>query len=44
MSDQQPSTSNESSYNDGLNDAFASVAVIAIIVGAVVFWLHGMPT
>lgn len=38
MSDQQPAK-----YNDGLNDAFAATAVIAIIVGTIVFWLSGMP-
>ena len=31
-------------YNDGLNDSFAAVAIIAIVVAAVVFWLHGLPT
>jgi hypothetical protein len=36
MSDQ------ESNYSDGLNDAFAATAVIAIVVGTVVFWLSGM--
>ena len=39
MSEQQ-----DSQYNDGLNDALAAVAVIAIVVGTVVFWLSGMPT
>ena len=39
MSEQQ-----ESKYNDGLSDAFAATAVIAIVVSAVVFWLSGMPT
>ncbi len=38
MSDQ------ESKDNDGLNDALASAAVIAIVVGTVVYWLSGMPT
>ena len=28
--------------SDGLNDAFAATAVIAIVVGTVVFWLSGM--
>lgn len=37
MSDQQ-----DSKYNDGLNDAFAAVAVIAVVVATVVYWLHGM--
>ena len=36
MSDQ------ESKYNDGLNDAFEATAVIALVVGTVVFWLSGM--
>ncbi len=38
MSEQQ-----ESKYNDGLNDAWAAAAVISIVVGAVVYWLSGMP-
>lgn len=36
MSDQ------ESKSNDGLNDAFAATAIIALVVGTVVFWLSGM--
>lgn len=31
-------------YNDGINDAIAATAVIAIVVATVVFWLSGMPT
>lgn len=31
-------------YNDGLNDAWAAVAVIAVVVATVVYWLLGMPT
>lgn len=38
MSEQQ-----ESNYNDGVNDAWAATAVIALVVGTVVFWLCGMP-
>ncbi len=34
----------ETNYNDGLNDAWAAVAVIALIVIAVVYWLSGMAT
>ena len=34
----------ESNYNDGLNDALAAVAVIAIVVSTAVFWLSGMPS
>ena len=39
MSEQQ-----DLSSNDGLNDAWASVAVITLIVGVVVYWLSGMAT
>lgn len=39
MSDQHDSGS-----SDGINDAFAATAVIAIVVATVVFWLHSMPT
>ncbi|WP_420814608.1 methionine synthase [Oceanicoccus sagamiensis] len=35
--------SDQEKYNDGLNDAFAATAVIALVVGTVVFWLSGMP-
>ena len=38
MSDQE-----QSKYNDGLADAWASVAVITIVVATVVYWLSGMP-
>ncbi len=33
----------KTSYNDGLNDAWAATALVAIVVGAAVFWLSGMP-
>lgn len=31
-------------YNDSINDALAATAIIALVVGTVVFWLSGMPT
>ena len=37
MSEQQGSQ-----YNDGLNDAIAATAVIALVVATVVYWLSGM--
>lgn len=37
------SEQNDSQYDDGMNDALAATAVIAIVVGTVVFWLSGMP-
>ncbi|MGK0500930.1 MAG: hypothetical protein ACJAYG_002584 [Oceanicoccus sp.] len=37
MSEQQ------SDGNDGMNDAIAATAVIALVVGTVVYWLSGMP-
>ena len=36
------SEQNDTQYNDGINDAFAAVAVIAIVVGTVVYWLSNM--
>lgn len=45
MSHHEPTTSNSGiqSSGDGCADALATVAIIALIVGAAVFWLHGMP-
>lgn len=39
MSDQH-----DSQHDDGLADAFAAIAIIAIVVGTVVFWLSSMPS
>lgn len=45
MSYNEPSSSNQSeSNNDGRADAFAAVAIIALVVTSVALWLHGMPT
>jgi hypothetical protein len=30
--------------SDGGADVVATIAIIAIVVGVVVFWLHSMPT
>jgi hypothetical protein len=38
------SEQNETKYNDGLTDAFAATAVIAIVICTAVYWLSGMPT
>ena len=35
-------TEQDDSSEDGYADAFAAVALIAIAVGAVVYWLSGM--
>lgn len=40
MSEQQHTEKHD---EDGLVDAVASLAVIAIIVTAVIYWLAGMP-
>ena len=29
--------------SDGCADVFATLAIMAIVVGTVVFWLHSMP-
>jgi hypothetical protein len=34
----------ESKYNDGLNDAIAATAVIALVVTTMIYWLSGMPS
>ncbi len=36
--------SDNNNYNDGAADAIAATAIIALVVGTVVFWLSGMPT
>ena len=33
----------EESRQDAVADAFASIAIIALVVGAVTFWLASMP-
>ncbi len=33
----------EQNYNDGLADAFAATAIIALVVATAVYWLSGMP-
>jgi hypothetical protein len=42
----EPTNSNSTtqSSEDGCADAFATVALIALIVTTVAFWLHSMPT
>jgi hypothetical protein len=40
---QQPSTNTPDS-GDGAADVMASLAIIALVVGAIVFWLHSFPT
>lgn len=50
MAHHEPTTSNTSnsttqdSSGDGCADAFATIAIIALVVGTVAFWLHSMPT
>ncbi|MFT5691538.1 MAG: hypothetical protein ACI92E_000867 [Oceanicoccus sp.] len=39
MSDQQ-----DTKYNDGLADAMAATATIAVVVATVVYWLSGLPS
>lgn len=39
---QAPQQNNIDTDADGGADAFAAVAIIAVVVGAVVYWLHGM--
>lgn len=38
----QQQQSDSSNHGDGKADAIASIAVIALVVSAVVFWLQGM--
>ena len=33
----------QQNYNDGLADAFAATAIIAVVVATAVYWLSGMP-
>ena len=43
MSQHEPTqTQNTQDSGDGKADAFAAIAIIALVVGAVVFWLHSM--
>ena len=44
MSEQPDSNQPNDDENDGLNDAFAAAGIIVVVVGAVVFWLSGMPS
>ena len=46
MSHHEPTTLNSTTQDsgDGCADAFAAIAIMALVIGAVVFWLHGMPT
>ena len=37
-------TETKTEYNDGLADSCAAIAVIALIVVTVVYWLSGMPS
>ncbi len=34
----------EEARQDGIADACATVAIIALVVGTVAFWLHSMPS
>lgn len=34
----------EENYNDNVVDAWATLAVVSIVIGAVVYWLSGMPS
>jgi hypothetical protein len=43
MSQHEASHNNQADQGDGCADAFASIAIIALIVSAVAYWLHGMP-
>lgn len=42
MSNQQQQSDSISNQGDGKADAFAAVAIIALVVSAVVFWLKSM--
>ncbi|HSC75530.1 MAG TPA: hypothetical protein VLB90_04750 [Pseudomonadales bacterium] len=42
MANPQKNDSNTVFEEDGAADVFAAVAVIAIVVASVCFWLHGM--
>ena len=46
MSHHEPSCSTQADQcdSDGCADALATVALIALVVIAAAFWLHGMPT
>lgn len=33
----------ETNYNDSLNDAWAAVAVVTLVVITAAYWLSGMP-
>lgn len=45
MAHHEPSCSNQADQcdSDGCADAFATVALMTLVIGAVVFWLHSMP-
>jgi hypothetical protein len=42
MSNQEQHSASTPNSGDGKADAFAAVAIIALVVSAVVFWLKGM--
>ena len=46
MAHHEPTISNSTIQDsgDGCADAFATVAIMTLVIGAVVFWLHSMPT
>lgn len=46
MSQHEPTTSNQTTQDsgDGCADALAAIAIIALVVSCVAFWLHSMPT
>ncbi|MBO6752066.1 MULTISPECIES: hypothetical protein [Spongiibacter] len=37
------SDNNQEAREDSFADACAAVAILTIVVGTVVYWLHGMP-
>jgi hypothetical protein len=42
MTDENQATANHS-MSDGVADAIATVAVMTIVIGTVVYWLSGFP-
>jgi uncharacterized membrane protein YiaA len=42
MSNQEQNLSATSKSDDSMADAFAAIAIIALVVGTVVYWLHSM--
>jgi hypothetical protein len=42
MSNQEQHSASTSNSGDGAADAFAAIAIIALVVSTVVYWLHSM--